>query len=167
MDYVIVKQYSISQSISMGGVYAPLPLMFVSVIWCALTSEWAECTFLPLDFGLGLWLPWANGMLGRASGSALALLLLCYCKLKLFGFLGSGAQSLLCPSISLVAIFQVERSSLIENWWLCARALDIVSVTSIRVWQNFHRELLLLTVLLVPEIYGPRGRTAHTEWKPF
>lgn len=133
MDHAMFKKYFLSQSIPWGGVYTLLPLMFVSVIWHTLTSEWVECTFLPLDVGLDLWLSWAKEMLGCASMSALVLLLLCYCKLQLFGFLGSGAQSLLCPSISLVAIFQVERSYLVEKRWLCARVLDIVSVTSIRV----------------------------------
>lgn len=51
-----------------------------------------------------------------------------------------------------------------EAMALC-QSLSYVSMTSIIVWQNFHRESLLLTVLLVPEIYGPLGRTAHTEWK--
>lgn len=86
MDYVIAKKYSLSQSISMGGVYTLLPLMFVSVIWRALTSGWADCMFLPLNFGVDLWLSWANGMLGCACMSALALLLLCYCKLVVWFF---------------------------------------------------------------------------------
>ena len=138
--------------------------------WLSLTSEWPEHTFLPLDTRLHLWLSLANGTLEGACNSSracdvplclgVALFLLGHWRLQLFGFLCAGAQYLLHPSISLEAIFQVESSSLIGKPCLCARTLDVFSVTSTRVQQKFHLASLSTMGLLSPELYGPGGRTA-------